>query len=117
MQQKAATPDKFSKKQQSRLEEVTEGIVDLEEQIENAPVEVTKEVVKKTAAKYIPPKGTERMVHLSIVRGQRFDGDTGKELTKPYVQMFTYGEYKNFKKQAALIGYKVVEVLYNPYKD
>lgn len=66
---------------------------------------------------YVPAKGTENLVHLSIVKGRRFDENTGQELSTPYTQTFTYGEYKNFKKKARLIGYTIVKELYNPYKD
>lgn len=113
MQSKAATPDKFTKKQQSRLDEVAEQIIDLEEQIELAEDEVAP-VVSTTGYKSEP--GTEKLVHLSIVRGRRFDENTGKEVSTPYKQMFTYGEYLNFVKSAPLLGYTIVEELYNPYK-
>lgn len=110
MQIKTATPDKFTKEQQARLDEIAESIIDLEEQIELAGDEAP-------TTGYKPAPGTEQLVHLKIVRGRRFDENTGKEVSAPYVQMFTYGEYLNFKKSAPLLGYTVVEVLYNPYKN
>lgn len=121
---KSTKPDAFSKEQQERLSSVTEQIVDLEEQIELAEDE-PKQQSKKTEGNkpfckegYVPKPGTEKLVHLKIVKtGNRYDPDTGKEVTAPYIQMFTYGEYKNFVKNASLIGMKIDEVLYNPYKD
>lgn len=111
MQSKTAAPDKFTKEQQTRLDEVAELIIDLEEQIELAEDEAPA-----TSDGYKPEPGTEKLVHLSIVRGRRFDENTGKEVSTPYKQMFTYGEYLNFKKSAPLLGYTIVEELYNPYK-
>ena len=136
---KKANPKAFTDEQQKKLSEVTEQVVDLEEQIELADdepepekkgtgagakgtteKEATGEVTNKPFCKigYTPKPGTERLVHLKIVRkGNRYDSETGKEIVQPYVQTFTYGEYKNFEKNADLIGMKIEEVLYNPYKE
>lgn len=111
MKIKVEAPDRFTKKLQARLDEVAELIIDLEEQIELAEDEAPV-----TSDGYKPEPGTEKLVHLSIVRGRRFDENTGKEVSTPYKQMFTYGEYLNFKKSASLLGYTIVEELYNPYK-
>ena len=122
MQIKTATPDKFTKKQQEQLSSVAEQIIDLEEQIELAPEDskpapASAPAPAQVKAGYTPEPGTENLVHLSIVRGRRFDENTGQEVSVPYVQKFTYGEYKNFLEKANLIGYTIVETLYNPYKD
>lgn len=127
LKKKADSSVKFTKEDQAKLSEVTEAIVDLEDELEaiesaksSKEPAVNSASIKPTADKasgYVPQKGTEQLVHVSIIRGQRFDENTGQELTKPYVQMFTYPEFKNFKKQASLIGYKIVEVLYNPFKE
>lgn len=122
MKAKTSKPDKFTDKQQERLNTVAEQIVDLEEQIELAEDNEPKsESAKETAIEgnngYIPKPGTEKLVHVKLVRGRRFDENTGAEISSPYIQMFTYGEYKNFKKNASLIGYTIIEELYNPYKD
>lgn len=110
MENKTKAPSKFTKEQQDKLDAITEQVIDLEEQIELASDE-------QSDTGYKPQPGTENLVHLSIVKGRRFDENTGKEISEPYIQMFTYGEYKNFKKNAELIGYSIVEVLYNPFKD
>ena len=121
MKAKTSKPDKFTEKQQERLNDVTEQIIDLEEQIELAEDESPKEQVQvakpENKNEYVPEPGTEKLVHVKLVRGRRFDENTGKEVSSPYIQMFTYGEYKNFKKNASLIGYTIVEELYNPYKE
>lgn len=95
------TPEKFTTGMQTKLDEITEAIVDLEEQIELAP-------------DYTPAKGTEKCVHLKIVNGRRFNPRTGKEESAPYIQIFTPNEYNLFKQYHALIGFQVVEVLHDP---
>ena len=112
MQSKAASPDKFTKKQQEQLDAITEKVIDIEEQIELADDEQPS--TEQTG--YKPQPGTEHLVHLKIIRGHRFDENTGKELSTPYIQTFSYAEYQNFAKKASLIGYTIVEELYNPYK-
>lgn len=96
----------FNEKHQAKLDEVTEAIVDLEEQIEL--------VGDETSAEYVPQPGTEDHVHLSIVRGRRFNPNTGKEESLPYVQVFTRGEFELFKVNAHLLGYSVLKVLHDP---
>lgn len=121
MQNKAASPDKFTKKQQEQLDAITEKVIDIEEQIELAtdeqPQPGTEQPQSSTEQTgYKPQPGTEHLVHLKIIRGHRFDENTGKELSTPYIQTFSYAEYQNFAKKASLIGYTIVEELYNPYK-
>lgn len=111
---KTSAPDKFTKKQQDHLDEVAEKVIDLEEQIELAEPEKPATPIGKNG--YRPEPGSEKLVHLSIVRGQRFDPNTGKEILSPYIQKFTYTEYMNFIKKAPLLGYNIVDELYNPYK-
>ena len=90
---------------------MTEDIVDLEEQIELAPEDETP------SAKYKVPKGTEKLVHVMLSTGNRFDSKTGKEITKPVPQMFNYGEWELFKKNYKLLGYTITEVMNDPFKD
>lgn len=98
---KNENPAKFTTGMQTKLDEITEAIVDLEEQIE-------------LAADYVPEKGTEKCVHLKVVNGRRFNPRTGVEESAPYTQIFTPNEYNLFKQYHALIGYQVVEVLHDP---
>ena len=102
---KRANEKAFTKEQQARLTEVTEAIVDIEEQIELAGDE-------KPA--YSVPKGTENMVHVKIASGNRFDPKTGKEINFPVAQTFTFGEWELFKKNYKLLGYTIVEVMHDP---
>lgn len=109
LQVKKANEKAFTKEQQLRLSEVTEAIVDLEEQIELAPEDENP--------KYEVPKGTEKMVHVKLSTGNRYDPKTGKEINKPVPQMFTFGEWELFKKNYKLLGYTITEVMNDPFKD
>ena len=93
---------------QVKLDEIIGEIADIDEELK--PVEHGK-------VGYIPEKGTEKMIHLMIVRGRRFNPQTGKEVSKPFKQYFTFGEFQLFKKNASLLGYAVLEVLHDPYNQ
>jgi hypothetical protein len=109
LQAKKANEKSFTKEQQARLNEVTEAVVDLEEQIELAP--------NDEKATYTVPKGTEKMVHVMLSTGNRYDPKTGKEINKPLPQMFTFGEWQLFKKNYKLLGYTVTAVMNDPFND
>lgn len=115
LQTKKANEKAFTKEQQARLNKVTEDIVDLEEQIELAPADETPKTA--TTVKYEVPKGTEKLVHVKLSTGNRFDPKTGKEINKPIPQMFNYGEWELFKKNYKLLGYTITEVMNDPFKD
>lgn len=67
---------------------------------------------------YEVPKGSEKCVHLKIFKGtKRYDPMTGKEIRKPYVQMFSYAEWQLFKNTFAGLGYSIIEVLHDPYGE
>lgn len=115
LQAKKADEKAFTKEQQARLSKVTEDIVDLEEQIELAPADEAPKTA--TTAKYEVPKGTEKLVQVKLSTGNRYDPKTGKEINKPVPQMFNYGEWQLFKKNYKLLGYTIVEVMNDPFKD
>lgn len=94
---------------QVKLDEIVGEIADIEE-------EIVASVNDETTG-YTPEKGTENLVHLRIVHGRRFNSMTGKEESTPYLQMFTYGEFMLFKKNAAQLGYSVLEVMHDPYNE
>ena len=93
---KAKDSKNWTNKLQEDLDEVVLFLVDLDEAIEEK-ASATKTSETKGPA-YIPAKGTEKMVHLSIVRGRRFNAMTGKEESVPYIQLFTFPEWQLFKK-------------------
>lgn len=104
---KANKPKEWTKEQQKELEELALAIVELEE--------VAEEAAKKPT--YTPAKGTEKLVHLSIVRGRRFNPMTGKEESPVYTQLFTYAEWQVFKKAHRGLGYTIMAVLHDPYNE
>lgn len=103
----------WSDQLQEELNEVALFLVDLDEAIEEKET-TTQEPVNTS---YIPEKGTEKMVHLSVVHGRRFNPNTGKEESKPYTQVFTFAEWQLFKKNFARLGYAIMAVLHDPYGD
>lgn len=98
---------------QEELDEVVLFLVDVDDVIEE------KSSASKTQAKsdYTPKPGTEKMVHLSIVRGRRFNPMTGKEESPAYTQMFTFAEWQLFKKAYKGLGYTIMAALHDPYGD
>ena len=66
---------------------------------------------------YHVEEGTEKMVHVSIVKGRRFNPSTGKEESAPFVQMFNFGEWQLFKRHFKALGYTIIEALHDPYGD
>lgn len=98
---------------QEELDDVVLFLVDVDDVIEE------KSLASKTQAKsdYTPKPGTEKMVHLSIVRGRRFNPMTGKEESPAYTQMFTFAEWQLFKKTYKGLGYTIMAALHDPYGD
>lgn len=100
---------------QEKLNEVTLFLVDLEEALEEKEALQVEESEQKES--YVPQKGTEKMVHLSIVQGRRFNPMSGKEESAPYIQMFTFPEWQLFKKHFVSLGYSIMSVLHDPYGE
>lgn len=90
---------------QTELSSVTLSLVDVDS------------VIKDKEGEYKPAPGTEKMVHLSIVRGRRFNPNTGKEESPTYTQMFTYAEWQLFKEAHRGLGYLIMKVLWDPYNE
>lgn len=98
---------------QEELNEVVLFLVDVDDIIE----EKQKEATSTTKNEYVIKPGTEKMVHLSIVRGRRFNPMTGKEESPAYTQMFTFAEWQLFKKTYKGLGYTIMAALHDPYGD
>ena len=98
---------------QEELDEVVLFLVDVDDIIE----EKQKEATSTTKNEYVIEPGTEKMVHLSIVRGRRFNPMTGKEESPAFTQMFTFAEWQLFKKAYKGLGYTIMAVLHDPYGD
>lgn len=78
---------------------------------------VIKEKGKAAAPAYSVAPGEENSVHLSIVKGRRFNPLTGKEESAPFTQIFSYPEWQLFKVNYKNLGYTVVAVLHDPYGE
>lgn len=98
---------------QEELDEVVLFLVDVDDIIE----EKQKEATSTTKNEYVIKPGTEKMVHLSIVCGRRFNPMTGKEESPAYTQMFTFAEWQLFKKTYKGLGYTIMAALHDPYGD
>lgn len=104
---KADTKKGITEKQQEELDAIAIFLVDVDDIIE----------AKEELEVYKVPKGEEKLVHLKIVNGRRFNPNTGKEESKPFIQKFTYGEFTVFKNTHSMLGYIVVEVLHDPFNE
>lgn len=96
---------------QEELDEVVLFLVDVDDVIDQKMLE------EPATPSYVPKPGTEKMVHLSIVRGRRFNPMTSKEESPAYTQMFTFAEWQLFKKTYKGLGYTIMAALHDPYGD
>lgn len=106
---KAKGGEAWTPELQEELDELALFLVDVDDVIE-------EKMVTKTAS-YKPAPGTEKMVHLALVRGRRFNPLTGKEESKVFTQLFTFAEWQLFKKNYKNLGYTVVAAMHDPYGD
>lgn len=98
---------------QEELDEVVLFLVDVDDIIE----EKQKEATSTTKNEYVIKPGTEKMVHLSLVRGRRFNPLTGEEESKVFTQLFTFAEWQLFKNNFKGLGYTIMAALHDPYGD
>ena len=110
-EQKAQLLQKQKEVSEEESAKITVMLLDIEDAIEEKMLEGESEDTPKG---YVPAKGTEKMVHLKIVNGRRYSNATGKEISKPYKQMFTLSEWNVVKKHHRQIGFEIVEVLHDP---
>lgn len=110
----------WTAKLQEELDNLALALVDVEE-IYEEKVETTRIQPKDQAPvqedKYVPVKGTEKSVHVKLIKGRRFNSLTGEEVSAPYVQIFSFGEWQLFKKNFKSLGYLIIEALHDPYGD
>lgn len=110
-EQKAQLLQKQNEVSEEESAKIAVMLLDIEDAIEEKMLEGESEDEPKG---YVPAKGTENMVHLKIVNGRRYSSATGKEISKPYKQMFTLSEWNVVKKHYRQIGFEIVEVLHDP---
>ena len=97
------------KSEKERLEGEEKEKAEKLEKSKNTPV------LKKTKANYVPEPGTEQNYHAKI-EVKAFDGQSGKRLSKPNVQIFAPKAFKTFKEQAVGLGY-TVDILHDPTEE
>lgn len=133
MKLKATEP--LSEQDQVELDEITDKLFDLEEQLENFGKEPEPKSGEETEQKQDPepetpkkpeppapvieqrPKQREDVLRLKIQVGDRFSAKTGKEINPPFEQTYTRSEWNNFKQHFAKCGYTVAEVIYDPWGE
>lgn len=101
---------------QEELDNTVLLLVDIEDVLEEKAANTDGGTTVKVSS-YTPAPGTEKMVHLSLVRGRRFNSLTGKEESKVFTQLFTFAEWQLFKKNYKNLGYTVMAALHDPYGD
>lgn len=107
---KSSKDERWTEAMQEDLDATALYIVDIEDVLE----EKTSSAIN---GEYEPKAGTEKLVHLSIVKGRRFNPMTRKEESKPYTQLFTFAEWQLFKKNFKGLGYFIMKVLHDPYGE
>ena len=99
---------------QDELDNLVLYLVDVDEVVEQKGAQEAKST---SEVLYLVPEGTENLVHVELVKGHRYDSRTGKEISKPFAQMFTLSEWQLFQRNGTSLGYEVVKVLHNPYAN
>lgn len=94
----------WTSKHQDELDELVISLVDVDEAIEAAPV----------ASDYVVADNEKSMIHLELVYGRRYDSNTGKEISTPYIQKFTRSEWLLFKNNFTRLGYVIKSVKHDP---
>lgn len=110
----------LSEQDQQELDDITEKLFDLNEQLENFGKEqkTPKEQVQGAVKEQVQdPVKEKEVVVLKIQIGKRFDADTGKEINPPFEQTFTRSEWLNFKQFHKNCGYKITEVVSDPWNE
>lgn len=110
---KAKGNKSWTQTMQDELDGLALYIVDIDDAIEEKQNEATSTAENQ----YVVKPGTEKMVHLSLVRGRRFNPLTGKEESKVFTQLFTFAEWQLFKNNFKGLGYTIMAALHDPYGD
>lgn len=92
---------------QDELDELAVSLIDVDEAMEAVSA------TPKTAT-YEIADSEKSMVHLELVYGRRYDSNTGKEISTPFIQKFTRSEWELFKKNFARLGYVIKSVKHDP---
>lgn len=102
---------------QTRLDEVVVTLLDLQDELDALETASTASEVPANPTTYVPKPGTEGFYHVRMTQGSKYDSETGEQIAKPFIQTYTKGEYKHFEKFGKALGYKNIEVLWDPTKQ
>lgn len=114
---KAKGGQSWTQKLQDELNDIALALVDVSELIDKKSKNANNTDKNSIDSTYKPASGTENMIHLKIIKGHRFDPRTGEEIERQFVQMFTYSEWQLLKNSYNCLGFTIVEVLHDPYKE
>lgn len=92
-------------------------LLDLQDELDALEAPAATETSTEVPTAYVPKPGTEGFYHVRMTQGSKYDSETGKQIAKPFVQTYTKGEYKHFEKFGKALGYKNIEVLWDPTKQ
>lgn len=109
---KAKGGKEWTQKLQDELDDIAVFLVDVDDVIKNKAANSTDE----KNASYIPASGTENMVHVSLIKGRRYNPLTGKEESTVFTQKFTFSEWQLFEKNYKGLGFTIVKILHNPFE-
>lgn len=111
---KAQGEKSWTKEQQTKLDKLVLALVDIDDEIEAATPSQEVSVAGKKEDEYVVSPSEKNMVHLELVYGRRFDSNTGKEISSPFVQTFTQSEWRLFKQSFSRLGYVIKSVKHDP---
>jgi hypothetical protein len=104
--------------EQTSLEETAGRIFDIEEELEVIAKTEADEAAAKTETNndgYVPAEDEKHLVHCHVIHGKRFDSETGKEVSIPFIQKYSVQEFSAIERSAPTLGYAIT-VLYTPSK-
>lgn len=109
---KAKGGKEWTQELQDELDDIAVFLVDVDDVIKNKAANSTDE----KNASYIPASGTENMVHVSLIKGRRYNSLTGEEESTVFTQKFTFSEWQLFEKNYKGLGFTIVKILHNPFE-
>lgn len=99
---------------QDELDELAVSLVDVDEAIAYIMQAKPPNIAVTKEKEYVVADNEKSMVHLELVYGRRYDSNTGKEISTPFIQKFTSSEWELFKKNFARLGYMIKSVKHDP---
>jgi hypothetical protein len=104
---------------QDELTEIDDYVIQLETllQEDSAVVTDTDTDTEEVSGQEEQEEYNDKLIRLRIVKGRRFNPNTGEEESFPYKQTFTYSEWRLFKTNFSRLGFSIVDVISDPYGE